>query len=311
MKAIKIILALVVTVVITFFVFKFIVNPPVAPLITPPINQFTDRIEQEVDSMQNSEHKTLYSVSEFYNDIQYRIDDYHKSMFFGSNQIDNDEWRDILSKNLCSSYAPKFVEQAYKVFRGTEWRRSDREYISREISSLQSSGHLTEGDVPTQLNDIQSILNKYNEIANFIWRCNQFTYTNYALSSSFPIKDIESNIKRANKYISNGLDNSYVKNSSYLNNGLDNIPNVFFEKHINYLNVKVDRNSEKYKDFENQIEYSNKTLRPLLVELNTLNNNTYNIDYNYFNQQFNLLLRKLNRIESDAIEYFKALDFLK
>lgn len=311
MKAIKIILALVVTAVITFFIFKFIVNPPLPPNITPPINQFTERIKQEVDSMQNSEYESLYSAKEFYTDIQYRIDDYHKSMFFGSNQTDNDEWRDILSKDLYSTYAPKFIVQAYKVFRGSEWERKDRDFISAEVSIFQSSKYLTEGNDATQLKNIRVVLNKFNEIASYIWRCNQLTYTNYALNSSFPIENIESNIKRANKYVSNGLDNSYVINSSYLNKGLDNIPNVFFEKHINYLNVKVDRNSEKYKDCKNQIEYSNKILKPLLAELEDLNNNMYNIDYNYFNQQFNLLLKKLNRIESDAIEYFKALDFLK
>lgn len=307
MKAIKIILALVVTAVITFFVFKFIVNPPAAPLITPPINQFTVRIEQEVDSMQNSEHKSLYSVNEFYDDIQYRIDDYHKSMFFGSNQTDNDVWHDILSKNLYSAYAPRFVVQAYNVFSGSEWERRDRDYISREVSALQSSIYLTEGNDATQLKNIRVVLNKFNEIASFIWNSNNISYSTY---SSFPINDVKEKIDKASNYKNELVTNNgakaeyYVKNSNYINNGLESVPRKLFEKHVSYLNNKITNHSKDYEEYDSQQKFNKEIFNPINEELKILNNEMYIFDIRI---EYNYLENKLNDIDLKAYKYFQAL----
>lgn len=307
MKAIKIILALVVTAVITFFVFKFIVDPPDPPLITPPINQFTERIKQEVDSMQNSEYESLYSAKEFYTDIQFRIDDYHKSMFFGSNQTDNDEWRDILSKDLYSTYAPKFIVQAYKVFRGSEWERKDRDYISREVSTLQSSIYLTEGNDATQLKNIRVVLNKFNEIASFIRNSNNISYSTY---SSFPINDVKEKIDKASNYKNELATNNgakaeyYVKNSNYINKGLDSVPRKLFEKHVSYLNNKIANHSIDYEKYDSQQKFNKEIFNPINEELKKLKDEMYNFDIRI---EYNYLENKLNDIDLEAYKYFQAL----
>ncbi|MDR2510918.1 MAG: hypothetical protein LBC89_00315, partial [Bacteroidales bacterium] len=104
MKAIKIILAIAVIALIGFFVWKWLVTIVDPPTITPPTNQFTARITSEIDSLSKSPSNVF--CPRFYTDIQFRITDYHNQKFFGKSESDNDQWKEILQKNLYSAYAP-------------------------------------------------------------------------------------------------------------------------------------------------------------------------------------------------------------
>ena len=100
MKKVKIILAISVVAIIGFFVTKWliVIDPPKD--INLPKNQYTARIESEIDSLRKMPETKF--CKKYYNDVQYRINDYFSQGFLGNTESDNSQWQDILSKNLYS-----------------------------------------------------------------------------------------------------------------------------------------------------------------------------------------------------------------
>ncbi len=189
----------------------------------------------------------------FYKDIQYHIADYHKQGFLGNNESDNNQWKEILSKNLYSAYAPKFADQAMYVFNGLEWETADLNVIRNEVKILKNSSYLQQGSqVAIKFKEIDSILKKYDEIADFISLCNNFSYSPDGMSDGFP--DVSDKIQRSRAYLSNSLDNSYVNNCARLKDGLREIPKKLFDEHVNYLHKK---NPTKFRKLQ-QIQLSSR-----------------------------------------------------
>ena len=199
MKAVKIILAVVVVAIIAFFVTKWLINIDPPKDIDLPKNQYTERIEIEIDSLKKFCQK-------YYNDVQYRISDYFNQGFLGNNESDNSQWQEILLKNLYSAYAPKFVEQATYVFSRSDWKNDDLKFIRNEVKNLKSSVYLGSTGLVTSFDEINTILAKYDEINNFINACKGYTYSNYDLESTFP--DVSDMIQKSRANITNNLDNS-------------------------------------------------------------------------------------------------------
>jgi hypothetical protein len=302
MKAIKIILAIAVIALIGFFVWKWLVgiNPPPPP--PPPINQFTARITSEIDSLSKSPANVF--CPKFYKDIQFRITDYHKQKFFGKSESDNDQWKEILQKNLYSAYAPKFVEQAMYVFGGSDWRNDNLQFIRSEVKTLQSSAYLGQGSVDTSFKKILNILAKHDEIAGFISACNNFSYSYYGLSDHFP--DVSDKIQKSRAYLANNLDNHYVNNCARLKNGLQTIPQTLFNTHITYLRDKIELYSEKYTEYNSQAEYSNAIYTPLRNQIGALDNGTYGGISN-FASAYSSLEELLTEDNVKAFNYFRSL----
>jgi len=311
MKKIKITLAIFIVGVIIFFIFKWdvIFTPP--PPIKPGPNQFTEKIENEIQSLVNLPINTFSPQP--YSDILYLIDDYHKKGFLGisysndnveiNNQNHNDQWREIFLINLYSAYAPKFIEQAMFVFKGSKWSNADLSFIRNEVLILQASPYLTQNSpVTNSFNEIRSILAKYDEIASFIASNNSFPDPNYSLNVSFP--DLSDRIKRSRKYLANNLDNPYVNNCARLREGLQGIPRKLFYKHVSYLSRKINENGGRFTEFEYQAEYSNAIFTPLRNQLDALNNQVYGIGNNTFNNAYNSLDNLLIDYNIRAFEYF-------
>ena len=231
MKAVKIILAVVVVAIIAFFVTKWLINIDPPKDIDLPKNQYTERIEIEIDSLKKMPESKF--CQKYYNDVQYRISDYFNQGFLGNNESDNSQWQEILLKNLYSAYAPKFVEQATYVFSRSDWKNDDLKFIRNEVKNLKSSVYLGSTGLVTSFDEINTILAKYDEINNFINACKGYTYSNYDLESTFP--DVSDMIQKSRAYITNNLDNSYVNNCTRLKEALPAIPKILFDKHINYL----------------------------------------------------------------------------
>lgn len=305
MKAIKIIFAVAVIAIIGFFVWKWLVKIEGVGAVTPPKNQFITRIESEINSLIKSPKNVF--CQKFYKDIQYHITDYHKQGFLGKTESDNNQWKEILSKNLYSAYAPKFAEQTMHVFNGLEWKINDLKFIHSEVLVLQSSTYLEQSSpVATSFKNIRMILAKYDEIAGFISTCNNFSYSYYSSGDQFP--DVSDKIQKSRAYLSNNLDNSYVNNCTRLKDGLHEIPQKLFDKHISYLHTKIQKNSSRYNEYKYQSDYSNNIYTPLRNQIDALNNDIYGINDNTFNSEYSSLDNLLGSYNRQATDYFRQLN---
>jgi hypothetical protein len=303
MKAIKIILAVAVVAVIGFFVWKWVVTIIKPDKITPPKNQFTARIKSEIDSLSKSPANVFCSKLDSI--IQYHITDYHKQGFLGKSASDNDQWKEILQKNLYSAYAPKFAEQAMYVFGGSDWKTDNLKFIRSEIKKLQSSAYLEQSSsVGTSFKNIQSILAKYDEIVGFIAASNNFSYSYYGILDRFP--DVSDKVHKSRAYLANNLDNAYVNNCTRLKGDLRAIPQALLNKHGAYLRTKIQENGEKYTDSQYnkyQSDYSNNIYTPLRNQIESVSSNTYGIDVE---SEQNNLFDLLKTYNNQANEYYRS-----
>jgi hypothetical protein len=300
MKAVKIILAIVVVAIIGFFVTKWLINIDPPKDVDLPKNQYTERIESEIDSLKKMPENKF--CQKYYNDVQYRIDDYFDQGFLGENESDNIQWQEILSKNLYSAYAPKFVEQAMYVFSRSEWKNEDLKFIRSEVKILKNSTYLGSTGLVTSFNEINTILAKYDEINGFINACKGFPCFNYDLETTYP--DVSGKIIKSRAYITNNLDNSYVNNCTRLKDGLQSIPKILFDKHISYLTKKINDNGARYNYISTQPEYNQTIYIPLRNQVNALNNDIYGISDDAFEYGSKSVLNLLSGYNRDAADHY-------
>jgi hypothetical protein len=307
MKTIKIILPIALIAVLGFFILRSSVTVTGSTKVRPPENLFTARIENDIDSLSKTDINTF--CNKFYAGIKNRIAEFHSGGHFGNNNNpkDNTQWQEILSKDLYSAYALKFAQQAFNIFDGSEWKIADINFIRREVNTLRNSSYLEQGtSADSSFKNIHTILSKYDEIGGFISSCNNFAYSNYEIATSFPRDDVSSKIQRSKTYISNRLDNKYVSNCARLNEGLSNIPKNLFNKHISYLRSKIVNNSNRFREFPYQTNYSEAIYTPLKNQIKELDNSLYNISDDTFNSNYESLYQLLTSDNSNAFQYFSA-----
>jgi hypothetical protein len=301
MKTIKIILVILVTGTIGFFAVRGLVNIGGVDKLTPPENQFTMRVEREIDSLSKLPDDRF--CGEFHKEIKYHIDDYYKSKRLGNDESENEQWKDILSKNLYSAYSGKFIKQAFHVFRSTDWDFADMRFIRAEYPTLKNSPLLEKGSpVDQEFTKIQQIFSKYDEIVGFIANCRSFSCSSYGLSDLFPISDVKNKISIANEYRNHNLENSYVNHCTRLHNELKEIPQVLFLSHVSYLNRKIQNWSGFYNNYSTQSDYANNLYNPLKKEIDMLDNDIYRVPN--FDGAYNRLLKQLENDGNNAYNYF-------
>jgi|DEB19_MinimDraft_2_1074335.scaffolds.fasta_scaffold34355_2 hypothetical protein len=301
LKKIKIILPIAVVTIIGISILNWIVNINGPKKITPQKNLYTIRINNKIDSIIKMPINNF--CPKIYKEIQYEINEFHNQKFLGTSASDNNQWQDILLKNLYSAYASKFTSQAYFTFKKSEWNTDDLKFISSELQMLRSSTYLDKNSpIANSFNLIYEIILKYNEINIFIFNCNHYNYSNYGLNIQFP--DMKDKIQKANNYLKNRLDNIYVNNCSSLKVGLKNVPNKLFEKQVNYLIKKINENGPRYNEISSQAEFINLIYSPLSLELESLNNDTYGINENTFQIGKNKLDDLLTNFNNEATDHY-------
>jgi hypothetical protein len=252
----------------------------------------------------------------YFRGVQASIDEFYSNDFLGQSPFQsgnitvwqkdeeyNKEWREILSKNLYSAYAPKLVEQAMYVFRGSEWKNVDIEIIRREVKTLKNSKYLGATGIISSFNEIDEILNKFDEVNLFINSCKGFAHSNYNLESIYP--DVSDKIIRSKAYISSNFNNNYLGNCTRLKNELSEISEILFKKHIGYLTKKIHDNGVRYNEFDFQSDYSNAIYTPLRNQVDALDNKIYEVSESLFSNGYNNVWDLLSRYNRDALLHYK------
>lgn len=304
MKTIKISLAIVVFGIIGYFVansISDIVKPPLPP---PVVNEFTKIIDEEISDLQKLPVTNFKDLKAAYQEVMYDIDNYHREKRLGKDQVENDQSKVRLSKNLYTTYVSKFIKQAYFVFSKSEWSPVDLNFIRSESITLKNSKFLDKkGDVYNSFYQFQQVLSKYNEINNFIASCKGFPSSSEELNSQFPIDAVKQKIASAASYRNHKLENIYVNNCTRLHNQLNEIPKFLFYTHVRYLDKKISNWSGMYDNYNSQGEYVENLYKKINYEINGLENDIYNVP-NKDNEK-KKLNDKLNQDYNNAENYFK------
>jgi hypothetical protein len=302
MKTLKITLSIIVAATITLFVIRSF-SPTAKPgEIQQNGNPFIDKIQQEIKAIQLIQENKL--CNNCYTDVVYHLDDYHKNNRLGKSKLENDQWKDNLSKLLYAEYTDKFIKQAYFVFNHSEWEMSDLVFIRKEYQELQNSPILERNSpIDKKFNEIKVILNKYDEISGFTSSCKGFSFSKTDLDIPFPYDDVKNKISAANRYRNNRLDNSYVNNCSRLHNELNEIPKTLFRAHVRYLDNMINNWSNMFKEYNTQKAYANGIFNPVKKKINELDNEIYEVAD--FNLEFSRLKTKWENDGNNAYTYFK------
>lgn len=305
MKTFKISLTILVIATIGYFVWKGVVGTPPPPKVAIPENQFTQKIEKEIEALTKLPDNIF--CKDAFNDVNYLINDFYKQGKLGKNQSENDQWKENLSKNLYAAYAAKFIKQAFVVFRGSEWAVTQLAFIRQEKNLLANSPFL---EKPSPVNDdfikIQQILSKYDEIVGFIASCRNYTFNEIRLDVSFPVAESTSRIARAKKYRDNNLEHAYVNNCTRLHNELSEVNQYMFSAHVKSVNNKINQWVTKYKDTDyctSQKDYAVNIYNPLKNELNLLDNEVYSVVN--FDSEYLRLKKIIDNDSKDAFNYFR------
>lgn len=301
MKIVKIVIVVMAIALIAFFTWKGIVPVEKVETVSATKNPYTIRIENEVDSL--SKIDRLGSCQKFYQDVQYRLNSYYNEKLLSKNEIENERWRDILSKKMYSAYAAIFVNNTFELFNSSEWPVADLKVIKGEVYNIKQSPFLERGsDVELKLRQIQSALLKYDEITGFIASCKAFHYSGLNLSDKFPLSTVENKINRSRAYLDANLENSYVKNCTRLRSELSDISEILFKSHCNYLESKLIHWSGMYENYSSQGEYVNSLYSLLKSELAQLDNNIYKTQgYDY---AYGQLYQRLSTDQRNARLFF-------
>lgn len=288
MKAIKIGLVIVVLAIIVFFIFRSCDNNPIetSEIVTIEKTHY-QKIEDSIKSIRALPINTF--SKDKYEELRSLIEQWespappqHPYGRFGDTKSENDFNKNNLTSNLYAAYSQKFIEQAYNVFKGSECKYDDFNFIRKEAKTLSQSPYLKNGSfVYNSLKEIQQILNKYDEINRFINEAKNLKTPDGAsapIAVKFPIEEVNSKINQSRTYLNSNLGNSYVNNCSRLKQELRDIPNILFQKHIQYLNKKLDYWTGTYSaGYRTLTAYRDNVYSPINNEINSLSNQTYNV----------------------------------
>jgi hypothetical protein len=303
MRTIKISLAVIVVAAIVFFVIRSFVTTDKVEEIKSSGNPFIDKIQQEIKTLQQKPENNF--CREYYREVAYHIDDYHKNSRLGKSKLENDQWKENLSKQLYAAYTDKFLKQAYYVFTRTEWPGNDLSFIRNEYRALQSSPMLERNSpVDRRFNEIKIILNKYDEITGFISSCKGFSFSQTGLDISYPLDDMKNKITAANGYRNNGLGNPYVNKCTRLHNELKEIPQVLFRAHVRYLDNMISTWSNMFANYNSQKAYVSGLYSPLENKIDELGNDIYNVSD--FSSEYSRLKTKWETDGTNAYNYFNS-----
>ncbi len=300
MNNLKITLVVIVVMAILAGIFFWIqsIRPP--GTVKPVENPFIEQIETDIKQLKSKPDNAFCKDS--YREIAYKINEFHKGKRFSTDPAVNDQEKKNLESNLYVTYAEKFIFQSKTFFCASQWNPDDLAFIQAEKNELKSSRLLVEGSpVDNEFTTLQTVLDKYAEIQSFISSCYSFDYSETDLSARFPIADVQNKIDRVNSLLGNKLENVFVNNCIRLHDELRKVPQVLFEKHVYYLDRKIDNWSGMYPNYNSQNDYFNNLYTPIKNEIEALDDVVYNVSN--LDNEYNKLLIKWIADNANAYSY--------
>jgi hypothetical protein len=306
MKTIKITLTVVVLLAITVSAIWGFMSLSKGDEAQAPINTHTKIIEAKISTLNNlSESSTSKNL---YGEIKYYIEDDFSRNKLGATQLENDQMRNMLLNSLYATYAEKFLNQAFNVFKGSAWEIDKLSFIRNENLSLQREGHQNgflelNGSIDKKFNEIKNIFTEYDKVNIFINKCKNISeFLDYEIATQFPIFKVEEYLKGSKEYLKSIAETNLLKNCDRLRNDLITVPQILFTAHVKYLEAKINQWSGKYVEQVTWNNYRKNLFLPLDAELEKIYQKFYSEDSS--NIEFNRLSAILKANSTDAYGYF-------
>ena len=292
---VKIAIALLVIIPLTIMVYRFFSGKPHQTEIPDAPNSFVAEIRQKTKNIRNAPI-TSFCDKEYQgvkNDIKAYAD---------SNKLDT-IYKESLSKDLDFAYISVFIGQANNVFNGTTWEPGHIHTIRTETIRLLNSKYI---ENKTELNTIKSILDKYDEVMQFLANSDIFSKDMRVtrVDQEFDFVSTKDFITRAANYHKM---RHIVNNCSRIQSQLAAIPSSMYNKHLGYLRNKVEYCAGKYQTLPEYGQYYDKIYKPVHVEFQTLSENylVYSVAVTTPDEDLTPLKERLKKDRDSAFLYLK------
>ena len=245
-----------------------------------------------------------------YNEIVGEISTLGKKSKLGESPIENWDNTDMLLNNVFTVYANKFIQTSFTVFEKPEWDQNDIDLIREESQKLSNSEFLANPSrIYNDLSSLQTIINKYDEVTNFISSSRRLKLKSnpYLLDYTFPFNILKNKISRVERYKNNQLGNTYVNNNLQLHTKLSKIKKQLIKQYTDYVSYKINYHMGSYQEVPKKMGwnyYDTEIHSKLTLVYSTFKNNCQNNDYEYDSSVINAVKAKLDNEASAAYKYF-------
>jgi outer membrane biosynthesis protein TonB len=223
-------------------------------------NRYVEQMQQDISTIRN--YSELEFCSDLYKNAIDNISEYSTKKILGQNNDTNRQMQRALSEELYNAYAGTFVKQAFYFFNNSDWGMDSLQFVNDETSALAKSDFLERGSrVADNLNEIIEILQRYNEIAEFIASVREHAHSDVqykSINTKYPVSADQSFIAKAETFESNNLGNQYLNQCRRIHDALHGIPDNLYSRRMRYLENKVSYFSNQYDAFNTYNEYNSK-----------------------------------------------------
>ena len=313
MKIIKVFLTLLTLAIVIFFAKNLMSDDDVPPFddVDGPVFETNHKeyIEKKIKSLGAKPNNMFYQS--LYNEIVGEISTLGKKNKLGESPSENNDTTDMLLNNVFTVYANKFIQTSFTVFEESVWEQNDIDLIREESQKLSNSEFLAN---PTRIYDnlssLQTIINKYDELTNFISSSKRLKLKSnqYLIDYTFPFNTLKNKISKVERYKNNQLDNTYVNNNLELHTKLSRIKKQLIAQYTNYVEVKILNHLESYKELPKTIgfNYYRQTIHSKLeAVVDNFKNNCDDNDYDFDENRIKIITDKLSIAGDNAYKYFQ------
>lgn len=281
-------------------------------------SQFSKNVESQLSSFENK------SDARFLND-DYDILKQRISYFYSQNKLSLDDNLNF-NRRLYAAYMSKFLNRSFKEVNGSEWNIDTLKFIRKEIEKLTSEGRrdgLYEDNSISgnKIKNLKKIFSDYDKVNRFIASTKKFSYDEFSVNDTFPIVEIQKVMKNRDKFL-NKNSYPYTTKCQRLNDELNSVTKTLFNAHVKYLDSKLEKLSECYKEtqttaagvdsalYASQPVYRELYYDVMKVQLQVLKKKTNQDSYIYRGcdviKEYGRLIKKLDDQNDKAYEYFES-----
>jgi hypothetical protein len=265
-------------------------------------------IQKKIESLGAKPDNIFYQA--LYNEIVGEITNLGKKSKLGESPSENKNNKDMLLNNVFTVYANKFIQTSFTVFEESVWEQNDIDLIREESQKLSNSEFLANPSrIYNDLSSLQTIINKYEEVTNFISSSRRLKLESnpYLLDYTFPFNILKNKISRVERYKNNQLGNTYVNNNLQLHTKLSKIKKQLIKQYTDYVYYKINYHMGSYQEVPKKMGwnyYDTEIHSKLTLVYSTFKNNCQNNDYEYDSSVINAVKAKLDNEGADAYTYF-------
>lgn len=276
MKPLKTILLIIVLGSMGFFAIAWSVNGKIVgtgETYLKSSNEFEKRIKKKTDSIKNYPIEGFYT--DYYRDINFELETFYEYGDLGKEEGENESVYNKLSIDLFDAYITSFTAYSQLVFNEMPIVEEELNHIKKEVKEIAANKRFLEV-AQVKRRDfrlINEVAIHYDEVDQFISKCEKFQYSNYGEYAKYPIEKVKDMVQRIDEL----LTSDYIQKVKSFKENLTVLPLKLYQKHESYLKRKINRYGNDYNYYYAQHAYLNNIVEPLESQVNDLTLELYQL----------------------------------